>query len=503
MSIRIFFIIILGGLFSTSCNLVVEPSDSLTTGTLVTTSDGLRNALNGAYSLYKDHVEFNGVVSSNNMYLRQYFQLADFASDDIVCGQVTTDPLWYSFTQDHTPTQANTRFFWYISYKIINTVNTVIEAVEQQGGTDAATEQLLGECYFLRAFTHFNLVRLFAKPYTHDPNAPGVILRLALDEPAAKERATVAEVYQAIIADAERGASLMNNPRGAQYASKEAAWALLSRVYLYMENHEETIRYADQVINSGRFTLTTPSTYPSLFPNAVSASETIFCVAFTSVDDYGRGSIASMVYSDGNSGWGEEFASASLRALMEDHPEDVRWQYIEALKDESGQVRRLNGIPIYYIKKFSYQDGNPNLSSPIMFRLAELYLNRAEAKAKSNRAAEALDDLDIIRSNRGLAAHRYDGQPPAGLTALEAVWNERRIELAFEGHRMFDVYRNKQDLVRDYWGYHLVGLRESDIDHSRRPAGFANIRLDWQHPRSIYHIPIDEVLSNPLVTQNP
>lgn len=503
MSFRIFFILILSGLLSSSCDLVVEPSDSLTTGTLVTTSDGLKNALNGAYSLYKDHVEFNGVVSSNNMYLRQYFQLSDFASDDIVCGQVTTDPLWYSFTQDHTPTQANTRFFWYISYKIINTVNTVIEAVEQQGETTAETEQLLGECYFIRAFTHFNLVRLFAKPYTHDPNALGIILRLALDEPATKERATVDEVYQAIVADAERGASLMNSPRGTQYASKEAAWALLSRVYLYMENHEQTIYYADQVINSGRFTLTTPGTYPALFPNAVSSGETIFCIAFTSVDDYGRGSIASMVYSDGNSGWGEEFASASLRALMEDTPEDVRWSYIEPLEDESGQTRRLNGIPIYYIKKFSYQDGNPNLSSPIMFRLAELYLNRAEAKAKSNRAAEALDDLDIIRTNRGLAGQLYEGQPPAGLTALEAVWNERRIELAFEGHRVFDIYRNKQDLVRDYWGYHLVGLRESDIDLSRQPSGYANIRLNWQHPRGIYYIPVDEVLSNPLVTQNP
>ncbi len=503
MKIRIYFLGLLCGLLVSSCDLVVEPSDSLTTGTLITTSDGLRNALNGAYSLFKDHVEFNGVVSANNMYLRQYFQLSDFASDDIVCGQVTTDPLWYSFTQDHTPTQANTRFFWYISYKIINTANTVIEAVEQQGEINSETEQLLGECYFLRALAHFNLVRLFAKPYTHDPGAPGIVLRLSLDDPTAKERATVAEVYQSVIADAERGASLMNSPRGPQYASKEAAWALLSRVYLYMEDHEHTIQYADQVINSGRFTLTTSGTYPSLFANAVSGSETIFCVAFTSVDDYGRGSIASMVYSDGNSGWGEEFASSSLRALMEDTPEDVRWSYIEASTDESGAVRRLNGIPIHYIRKFSYQDGNPNLSSPIMFRLAELYLNRAEAKARSNRGSEALDDLDIIRANRGLADHLYAGQAPNGMSVLEAVWQERRIELAFEGHRVFDIYRNKQDLVRDYWGYHLVGLRESDIDLSRKPTGFANIRLDWQHPRSIYHIPIDEILSNPSVTQNP
>ena len=503
MKIKTLSIIALGALLLNSCDLVVDPSDSLTTGNLVNTSDGLQNALNGAYSLFKDRVEFNGVVSSNNMYLRQYYQLADFAGDDIVNGQVTTDPLWYSFTRDHTPTQANTRFFWYISYKIINTANTVIEAIEKEGAGNPNTEQLLGECYFLRSFAHFNLVRFFAKPYTHDPEAAGIILRLATDEPSAKARATVREVFESIVNDAERAASLMNTTRGSQYASKEAAWALLSRAHLYMENHDKTIEYADKVINSGRFSLSSTSSYQNLFPNAVTSPETILCIAFTNVDDYGRGSIASMLYTDGNSGWGEEFASQSLRDLMEEQPEDVRWTYIEEAKDGSGNARRLNGIPIYYIKKFSYQDGNPNLSSPIMFRLAEMYLNRAEAKAKSNQPKEALDDIDILRTNRGLSGKLYEGNTPAGLSVLQAVWNERRIELAFEGHRSFDLSRNKQNLVRDYWGYHLIGLKESDINLSTKPTGYANILVDWQSPRNIYHIPIDEIISNELITPNP
>lgn len=498
--------IILSSLLSITlggCSLVVEPSDAITTGTLVTTSDGLRNALNGAYSLFKDRVEFNGVVSTNNMYLRQYYHLSDFASDDIVCGQVTTDPLFYSFTQDHTPTQANTRFFWYISYKIINTANTVIEAVEQLEEQDSETQQLLGECYFLRAFSHFNLVRLFAKPYTNDPNAPGIILRLSLSDDVTKARSSVAEVYESVIADATIAAELMNSSRGPQYASKEAAWALLSRVNLYKEDNTNTIAYADLVINGGRFSLESASTYPTLFPNASTARETIFCVAFTTVDDYGRGSIASMVYSDGNSGWGEEFASQTLLDLMEEHPEDIRWTYIESLRNSSGILERKNGIPVHYIKKFSYQDGNPNLSSPIMFRLAEMYLNRAEAKAKEGRVTAALDDLDIIRENRGLSGHLYEGQLPAGADALDIVLDERRIELAFEGHRVFDLYRNKRDLERPYWGYHLAGLRESDIDLSRIPSGYPNLVLSWQHPRTIYYLPIDEILSNALATQNP
>src|SRR3954462_7256287 len=89
-----------------SCkNLDVSPSDAISTGTIVTTSDGLTNALNGAYALFKDHIEFNGLVDQNNMYLRQFYHLSDFASDDIVCGQVTTDPLYYSFSLGHSPSQ--------------------------------------------------------------------------------------------------------------------------------------------------------------------------------------------------------------------------------------------------------------------------------------------------------------------------------------------------------------------------------------------------------------
>lgn len=449
------------------------PSDAISTETLVNTSEGLTNALNGAYALFKDHIEFNGQVDMNNMYLRQFYHLTDFASDDIVCGQVTTDPFYYSFSLDHSPAQANSRYYWYISYKIITGVNTVIDAVEKSGKNDAATNQLLGECYFLRAFCHFNLVRLFGKPYTVDPNSPGIILRTNLSDPSKKARSTVKEVYDSVLADAEKAAGLMTLSRGVQYASQEAAWSLLARVNLYKEDHAKAIEYADKVINSGKFSLATKDTYPKLFANATSATETIFCIAFTVVDDYGKfGSIASMIYSDGNSGWGEEYASSSLRAAMSAHPEDVRWSYIVPSKDGAGIVQKKNGIEMYYISKFSFQDNLPNLSSPIMFRIAEMYLIRAEANAKAGANAAALDDVDMIRKNRGLEASLYNRVVPAGSTALDVVLAEKRIEMAFEGHRSYDVFRNKRSLNKAYWGYHLTGLKETDVDLSRTPTGY-------------------------------
>ena len=489
-------------LLTTACVKDVTPSDSITTATLTTTRDGLANAVNGAYALLKDHVTFAGSTDENNMYLRQYFECSDFASDDIVCGQTTTDPLYYSFSLGHTATQTNMRYFWYISYKIINDANTVIEAAEKISNPDVSTRQLLGECYFLRALAHFNLVRFFALPYTISPSAAGVILRTSSTDPAIKARSTVQEVYQSVIGDAEKGASLMNAARGAGYASKEAAWSLLSRVFLYEENNDSTIYYSNQVINSGKFSLTTAATFPSLFANAMSGTETIFCVAFTSAEDYGKfGSIASMVYSNGNSGWGEEYASSSLRDTMSAHPEDVRWSYIVP-DTVAGVIQKKNGIEMYYISKFSNQAGSPTLSSPILFRLAEMYLNKAEAEAKAGQIVEALNDVDLIRTNRGLSASLYNGQIPSGQTALDVVLKERRIELAFEGHRSFDLYRNKRSMNRTYWGYHLLGLKESDIDLSVPPSGYANMIVTPDNPKIIYYIPIDEIETNSLCTQN-
>jgi len=495
---------IVGILFAvTSCELDVAPTDAISTSSLLNTSDGLLNVTNGSYALLKDNISFGGYVDQNNNYLRQYFQMTDFASDDIACAQVTEDPLFYSFTLTHSPDQANSRFFWYISYKIISSTNTVLELTTNTTDVNASQKQLIGENYFLRAFSHFNLLRFYAKPYSIDPNAMGVIIRESTSESSQKARSTVKEGYDFVIADLKKAAALMDNPRGPQYASKAAAWALLSRVYMYMEDNTNTIAYADSVIKSGNYQLETAEGFPSYFANAASSPESIFLVAFTESDNKGKfGSIASMIYSDGNSGWGEEFASQSLRELMAEHPEDVRWNLIDTLTDENGDIVTKNGIETFYIKKFSNQGGDPNLSSPVMLRLAEMYLNRAEANAKAGNTDAALEDVDLIRSNRGLENALYDGQLPEGETALDVVLKERRLELAFEGQRAIDVYRNKRAMDRSYWGYHLPGLVATDIDLSKKPSGYDKMLIAYTNPRIIYYIPVDEILANPLCKQN-
>ena len=122
-------------------------------------------------------------------------------------------------------------------------------------------------------------------------------------------------------------------------------------------------------------------------------------------------------------------------------------------------------IPMIFVTKFSYQDGNPMLSSPVFCRWGEVILNRAEAYAHKGQVDKALADVNVIRKRAGIPdegmfsaanMHGYTGinDPEIGTcTAIEEiVYDERRLELAFEGHRMFYVYRNKLNMDRRYAG---------------------------------------------------
>ena len=110
-------------------------------------------------------------------------------------------------------------------------------------------------------------------------------------------------------------------------------------------------------------------------------------------------------------------------------------------------------IPMVFITKFSYQDGNPMLSSPVMCRWGEVILNAAEAYARTGDATNALKYVDIIRNRAGIPAEgMFSGNMHGYSNAIDVVMDERRLELAFEGHRHFDMCRNKLKMDRRYAG---------------------------------------------------
>jgi starch-binding outer membrane protein, SusD/RagB family len=506
------YIMCLSGFFYlTGCNLDVIPSDSLTGDQIKNTSDGLISLVNGCYAQFKDYPDES---TTNNWYLRQYYHLSDFASDDIVCGYKTEDDLINSFRyKDRASIKSNINSFWEVSYKVIYGANVAIKMADEKGD-DEMTNQLKGECYFLRAFSTHSLVRLFAKPYSQaNLSEPGVILRESSLDGAPKERATIAETYDYIVSSLKTAVGLMSietpderNTNG--FATKFSAWALLSRVYLYMGDYQNCLAYADSVINSGYYSLETADTYAAYFAQAKSSAETIWCIPFMLTDDKKEASVASMIF-NGTSCWGEEGASPALLSEMGFGTDlmlvDQRWAYIE-----TASPGLKNGVNIYYIKKFSGQDDLPTLSSPVMLRLAEVYLNRAEAYANLNLPDEALTDLNEIRTNRMLVPeggnlddYLYDAARDniTENNILDVVLKERRIELAFEGHRIFDLMRNGKDLVRNYWGYHLDSY--NGIPSSSEPGmDAAGAVIHAGDPSMIYPIPSSELSTNKLCVPN-
>lgn len=108
-------------------------------------------------------------------------------------------------------------------------------------------------------------------------------------------------------------------------------------------------------------------------------------------------------------------------------------------------------IPMVFITKFSYQDGNPMLSSPVLCRWGEVILNRAEAYARSGKDSKALDDVNVIRTRAGIPTYTA-GNLQGYENVIDIVMDERRMELAWEGHRHFDMCRNKMKMDRRYAG---------------------------------------------------
>ena len=131
-----------------------------------------------------------------------------------------------------------------------------------------------------------------------------------------------------------------------------------------------------------------------------------------------------------------------------------------------------NTYPKYYVTKFGYQDGSATLSSPVVLRWAEVILNRAEAYARSSQDAAALEDVNVIRKRAGIpdeGLFELGTQMHGYTSAIDVVMDERRLELAFEGHRMFDVYRNQQNMDRHYPGLQAWEEVPYDYNHIQYP----------------------------------
>lgn len=135
------------------------------------------------------------------------------------------------------------------------------------------------------------------------------------------------------------------------------------------------------------------------------------------------------------------------------------------------QMKNRQNYFQYYVTKFSYQDGDPMLSSPVMLRWAEVILNLAEAYAHKGDNGNAIKYVNVIRNRAGIPADGlFSTTQMHGYTnILDVVMDERRMELAFEGDRRMDVYSNKLNMDRQFPGCHPYMVMEYNNDKIQNP----------------------------------
>lgn len=400
-----------------ACNdkLDLQPQQSLSTREALSDINGIETAVNGAYD----------AMQAVGYYGRNFLVVPEAAGDNILValdnsGRFLTEARYLSTAEN---TQGG---IWAIGYNVIARANNVINNIENV--TDGSQEQkdnLLGQAYFLRALVHFDLVRIFGAPYLKDNGSrPGVpvILQTEIGEPG---RNTVAEVYDQVIADLNQASNLLPDTDAPFFATRLAALALLSRVHLYKGDNAAAESAATEVINSGRFQLIPRGDYTSSWERDGTVEE-IFTLRFLNIESSGADNLGS-IYID--EGYGDLRPSQDILDLLA--PNDIR----------RNLIREIGGDQYQY--KFPGIQGVPGLASPKILRLSEVYLNRAEARAKLGNDAGAVSDLNRIRQRAGLSAIA-----PTGAQLLDEVLIERRRELMFEGHRSFDIFRNGRDMVR-------------------------------------------------------
>lgn len=436
--------------FAASCEkkLDINPTQSIDENQALLTSSDVEAALVGAYADMGDGDVYGGEA------LVESELLADFNE---INWSGTFQGLTQIYNKQIPVDNIFVRDFWLDSYRVINETNNVLSAISIV--LPSKQKKVEGEAKFIRASVYFNLVRMFAKAWNDgDPNTnDGVPLVLTPTRPPLTEadkraRAKVAAVYDQVIKDLTEAEAALPVSNGF-FATKNAAAAMLARVYLQKGDYANAAAAADRVIKSNRYSLA--ATYLDAFPfNPANLSEV---VGNTSEDIFAMQVTNSQGINDFNtyfSPFGRGDIDIRNEHLNLYDPADER--LLIFYDDGSGSIRT---------GKFDMVYGNVHI-----IRLAEMYLTRAEANFRQGTSVGTapVNDINTIRRRAGLPDYS------AAELTLAKILLERKLELSFEGHTLHDVKRTQGS----------VGA------------------LAWNSPKLVLPIPDRERKINPNLTQN-
>jgi starch-binding outer membrane protein, SusD/RagB family len=439
---RSIIIISLFALLLAGCNSFLDekPQQSIDANIALTTGDNVRLALTSSY------------VNIRNAYGQQLLMSADLMADngEIFFQGTFLEPL-ETIGKNLVASSVWPRDAWQDFYKGIYICNQVLSHMDVVAETDRP--QIRGEALFLRGMCYFDLARFYAPAYQPEGanNSDAVPLLIETDDIMYPSRNTVAQVYDRAQTDLEESVSLLS-PDEPFFANKYAALAILSRLYLTKELWAKAAEAANEIIGSGKFTLS--ATPFEAFNHKEDTPEDVF--TFKANNDENLGSIDGT----GNAGMSAFYASTDVTGRSDFamnnvvfelyEPNDLRGKLQTGLDENSAaaDIKSMfyygfgadNSGGIFCAKWLDYAQ---NMT---FVRLAEIYLTRAEANFNNGTEIgdSPINDIKAIRDRAGIST--------PGAIDLDYIRHERVRELIFEGQRLHDYKRWKwpiEDLTYD------------------------------------------------------
>ena len=482
--------------------LDVAPSDGTDADAALTSSSDLDAARTGMYKALK------GNSSLVDYYGQQFFVYGDVhAGDDYQYNNIGGSnrasfyyDMNYQTASEFTSSTSSSNVAWKSPYIVIGRANRIIAAAEGGALSDAAEakatiDQYAAEAKVLRALAHFDLVRIYGKPYTEDQGASlGVPLVTGVLESNAKPaRSTVAEVYTQVVKDLTEAISsnALATETEPGYVSVWGAKAILSRVYLNMGDYANALSVAEDIIkNSGASgaALWTRDQYLKAWDASTpNESEFLFRLNVAgSTDNNDLNGIGNLQQRDG---YKEMVATKKFVDMLSADPNDVRNElFLPAKAEKEVAVYGTNKV---FLNKLRGQGGNlRNVTIVPIIRLSEVYLTAAECAFRNNdktKAVEYLNDLVKNRTTTEASLATVDN------ITLERILIERRKELIGEGQRYFDALRNNETITRYTSeadkGWHKTLSKEAQS-------------FNRDYFKAIAAIPQAEINANPNIKQN-
>lgn len=476
--------------------LDVAPSDGTDADAALTSSSDLDAARTGMYKALK------GNSSLVDYYGQQFFVYGDVhAGDDYQynnLGGSNRASFYYDMNyQTASEFTSSTSVAWKSPYIVIGRANRIIAAAEGGALSDAAEakatiDQYAAEAKVLRALAHFDLVRIYGKPYTEDQGASlGVpLVTEVLESNAKPARSTVAEVYTQVVKDLTEAISsnALATETEPGYVSVWGAKAILSRVYLNMGDYANALSVAEDIIkNSGAALWTRDQYFKAWDASTPNESEFLFRLNVAgSTDNNDLNGIGNLQQRDG---YKEMVATKKFVDMLTSDPKDVRNDmFLPAKAEKEVAVYGTNKV---FLNKLRGQGGNlRNVTIVPIIRLSEVYLTAAECAFRNNdktKAVEYLNDLVKNRTTTVASLATVDN------ITLERILIERRKELIGEGQRYFDALRNNETITRY--------TSEADKGwHKTLSKDAQSFNRDYF--KAIAAIPQAEINANPNIKQN-